>query len=356
MFDDDYNEIMCLIMIAFPMLYTLNRGKAAAEIIDAFGLEYAEKGTGGPGFDLWWASFSSSSNSLFNANMFPEETILTVLRLLIFITNPDGVIRKKEFRKWIPSPALLTKLDSCWCMAQFGLASCLGLGARAYLQLHQLEDAKQCATLGLLNSEKLFVRMDCHRVVALIAAKENDLATAEDHLTKALGEASKSGLPMLRLLVARDWERLLPHSEFGEESSSLIETACYEMKRKRSDMVSILKSEEEMASAKEESRRPKINRFHSSPILCRKGGKRSNARSLSPQRHTVNFHADTVYKEMKSKRQQELAEPVGLEAYSGSDGEIDVMAYMETLNAEGGDGEEEQPITRSRGRSRSCYK
>lgn len=42
-FDHDCNEILYLIMIAFPMLFSLNRGGLAEELCDALGFEYAEK-------------------------------------------------------------------------------------------------------------------------------------------------------------------------------------------------------------------------------------------------------------------------------------------------------------------------
>lgn len=51
--------------------------------------------------------------------------------------------------------------------------------------------------------------MECHRVLAIVSAAHFKLNLTEDHLTKALGEASANDLPMLRLLVAKDWALLL---------------------------------------------------------------------------------------------------------------------------------------------------
>mmetsp|Transcript_4064 Transcript_4064/g.5360 ORF Transcript_4064/g.5360 Transcript_4064/m.5360 type:complete len:196 (+) Transcript_4064:169-756(+) len=194
----------------------------------------------------------------------------------------------------------------------------------------------------------------------------------------ALGEASGSQLPMLELLVARDWNRTITSpSEFGQESNGLIDRACSQMKRTRFDMSSILKSEEERALEKELSkgllegggggtagaggsgeleghRERGINRFKSSPILTSR--RRRTSKSLPRQRQTVNFTADTVYKEKKSKRPTELAAPVGMTDYISDDGEVDVLAYMENLNGGTCEDGEDQGMTRARGRSRSCYK
>jgi hypothetical protein len=42
-FDNDCNEILFLVMIAFPMLFSLHRGTLAEEFSDALGFEYGEK-------------------------------------------------------------------------------------------------------------------------------------------------------------------------------------------------------------------------------------------------------------------------------------------------------------------------
>jgi hypothetical protein len=47
------------------------------------------KGGGGRGFDGWFASLSRLN--MMNAQGFPKQALLTLLRLLIFIISPDGI-------------------------------------------------------------------------------------------------------------------------------------------------------------------------------------------------------------------------------------------------------------------------
>ena len=49
--------------------------------------------------------------------------------------------------------------------------------------------------------------MLCHSVLGQVAAKRGNLEEAESHFANALTEAKLSRLPMVEVLVARDWKK-----------------------------------------------------------------------------------------------------------------------------------------------------
>ena len=108
-----------------------------------------------------------------------REAALVLVRLLIFLTSPEGVVRKKDMRKWLPSPDALAAIDqSCWGLAHLGFASCLLSGALVALRLKLPAVAIDMASLCLLREERLFVRVGCHRALARAHAMNGDLARA----------------------------------------------------------------------------------------------------------------------------------------------------------------------------------
>jgi hypothetical protein len=79
--------ILGLVTLALPLFLTLNRAHTAEQLCDALDLEPTDKPTdGGEGFERWWAAFANE----FNYVLFPKISILTALRLAIFLAYPEG--------------------------------------------------------------------------------------------------------------------------------------------------------------------------------------------------------------------------------------------------------------------------
>ena len=69
------------------------------------------------------------------------------------------------------------------------------------------------------------------------AASRGDAHEASGHFARALEEAKASRLPMLELLVARDWKRAV--GEYAE-ADAVIDGACAAMGKSREEMASVL--------------------------------------------------------------------------------------------------------------------
>ena len=58
--------------------------------------------------------------------------------------------------------------------------SCVMLGVRAYLKLGDKDDeAAETARYGLAEAKKVTTRIECHRVLGIVAARRGDAAGAE---------------------------------------------------------------------------------------------------------------------------------------------------------------------------------
>jgi hypothetical protein len=58
-----------------------------------------------------------------------------------------------------------------------------------------------------------FDLVECHGVLGQVAAKRGDFEAASGHFARGLEEARASRLPMLELLMARDWKRAVGEQE-----------------------------------------------------------------------------------------------------------------------------------------------
>ena len=200
--------------------------------------------------------FSSSTHLPLHPDEFPRIPLLTMLRLVVFLTSPVGVIHRRQMLQLLPSPQQLQALDRCWCMANLGLVSCGVLGARVYMKLGQDEKAAEALRLTLAYSRKRFVRAQCHTLLAKLRYRSYKMAATaileaamassvaeepgipptdkrtspskvqqiklersanyatmaeevESHLTKALGEATSGSLFLLEVVIAVLWQDLL---------------------------------------------------------------------------------------------------------------------------------------------------
>ena len=89
-------------------------------------------------------------------------------------------------------------------MHLWGTQSLVMLGARAYLRLGKDDQAEATAEGGLAEAKKVTTRVECHRVLGIVAARRGDLKKAEISFVMGMGEARDTGLYLLELLCARD--------------------------------------------------------------------------------------------------------------------------------------------------------
>ena len=117
------------------------------------------------------------------------------------------------------------------------------------MRLGRDDDACEVARIMVAAEAKLewkSVLVDAHRILGEVAAKRGDLDEADGHYANALKEATLSRIPMLRVLVARDWKaRLLePNGRDCSATEAAIDGACAEMGargRTRGELASVLR-------------------------------------------------------------------------------------------------------------------
>ena len=81
----------------------------------------------------------------------------------------------------------------------------MSLGARAYLRLGDKdEEAAETARGGLAEAKKCTTRVECHRVLGIVATRRGEHATAEEAFKAGAEDARECGLYLLELLCARD--------------------------------------------------------------------------------------------------------------------------------------------------------
>lgn len=122
------------------------------------------------------------------------------------------------------------------------------LESRVFLELGRNNDAfelaRETVTPGQ-NTAKYWSRVTCHSIMGRIAAKRNQGAEeADEHFARALGDAKVSRLPMLELLVARDWKlyALAPAGRDCNYFEVVIDGACAKMNKTRAQLARVIYS------------------------------------------------------------------------------------------------------------------
>jgi len=142
------------------------------------------------------------------------------------------------------STAALIKED--WFSRAAGLWQALfSFAVRAYIKLGCDEDAAQFAKMIVSPEAKIIfkpVLVDGWSTLGKVAAKQGSFEEADSHFSEARKEAEASRLPMLELLVARDWKKhvLLPAQRDCSPAEGSIDLACQKMKKTRSQMECVL--------------------------------------------------------------------------------------------------------------------
>ena len=76
------------------------------------------------------------------------------VKLLVYLSSPDGNIDAAAVSAWIPSPEDLAAQDRVYLSHAFHLFNVLALGARAYERLGRDDDAAAAAQLGIEQHKK----------------------------------------------------------------------------------------------------------------------------------------------------------------------------------------------------------
>ena len=96
----------------------------------------------------------------------------------------DSTVSDKEALAFIPAPQTLVEMDRAPFMHLWGTQSLVMLGARAYLRLGKDDQAEATAEGGLAEAKKVTTRVECHRVLGLVAARRGDFAEAKKVTTR----------------------------------------------------------------------------------------------------------------------------------------------------------------------------
>ena len=215
----------------------IGRRKEADTLLQAVGFrwdaEFEER------FQLYFDALNGSWKTL------SLEAQKTSMRLLIFLSSPEGSIDHAEVSEWIPAPKEIAEVHSGnpWYRNAFTV-DITYLGAQAFLKLGRDDDACEVARIALSAEpkiEKKWVLLNCHCVLGQVAAKRGNLDEADSHFANALEEVKLSGLPMLEVLVARDWKKFLlePNGRDASAAEAAIDGACAAMNKTRADVASV---------------------------------------------------------------------------------------------------------------------
>ena len=116
------------------------------------------------------------------------------------------------------------------------------LGARAYLRLGDKdEEAAETARGGLAEAKKCTTRVECHRVLGIVATRRGDHAAAEEAFKAGAEDARGCGLYLLELLCARDLVQFVYEGQGrAAEGEAMIEAAAGRMGKPVSDFEELL--------------------------------------------------------------------------------------------------------------------
>ena len=83
-----------------------------------------------------------------------KEQLSIYVKLLMYLSSPDGKIDAATVSAWIPSPEDLAAQDRVYLAHAWCLFNVLALGARAYERLGRDDDAAATAQFGIEQHKK----------------------------------------------------------------------------------------------------------------------------------------------------------------------------------------------------------
>ena len=161
-------------------------------------------------------------------------------RLLVYLTSGEGgnsAVSDEEAVAFMPAPQTLMEMDRAAWFHLWGIQSLVMLGARAYLRLGKDHEAEATAQAGLAEAKKVTTRVECYRVLGIVAVRRGDLKQAEASFIAGMEEARDTGLHLLELLCARDIKHFLVEKSQGQvdEVDAMIAAAAGRMSKTTAD-------------------------------------------------------------------------------------------------------------------------
>ena len=166
---------------------------------------------------------------------------------MVLLSPPPSSIASLHLEDWIiPSPESIIELSRVnFRFRAFSGTQIVGIASRAFLKLGRDEDAVALASLAVAPEEQTAKKgtlVDCHCVLGVIASKRGNMEEASGHFQNALIEAKQSGLPMLEVVVARDWREcvLAPSGQDCAAVDAVTDGACAKMNKSRNALSAVL--------------------------------------------------------------------------------------------------------------------
>jgi hypothetical protein len=232
-FTGEHMEVFCGIQTCV-LLLKADRPAQAQSVLASMGFDWSNEGL----------AFLGEVFVEMLIAMFPflqKEGETAFCRLVMYLAAPQTAALDTRVSAWMPAPAVFAQHErlSGWamCMHAHGI---LPLAARAFFKLGRDDDAEEAARIAVSAEHHTLRKYDiveCHTVLGQVAARRGDAEAARGHFARGLEEARASRLPMLELLLARDWKRAV--GEYGE-ADAVIDAACAQMGKAREQMASVL--------------------------------------------------------------------------------------------------------------------
>jgi hypothetical protein len=219
-------------------LLMIDRFAEAEAWLNAIGFTWTKEG-----FESMDSMFQSASQAMPGVQV---ENEIVFTRLMVFLASSKGSIDEEQFTDWMPSPQSLADMERNYIFhRRMGINDVTSLGARVFLKLGRDDDAYELARIAVSpeqKTEKKTTLVTSYSILGQIAAKRGQADEADGHFAKALEEAKLLKLPMLEVMVARDWKKYLlgPNELDSNAAEAIIDAACTKMKKTREQLASVL--------------------------------------------------------------------------------------------------------------------
>ena len=240
-FTGEHIEIFFGIQVCV-LLFKADRPAQARSVLSSLGFDWTDGGLAL--LDVFVGMVSGALPSV------DEEGQSVFCKLVLYLAAPQTAALDARVSAWIPEPAELALHERThgWAMC-FWLNGILSLAARVFLKLGRDDDAEETARIAVSpehHTLRKYDKVECHTALGQVAAKRGDFEAASGHFSRGLEEARASRLPMLELLIARDWKRAVnEHGCFEIDAAcavldAVIDAACAQMGKSREQLASVL--------------------------------------------------------------------------------------------------------------------
>jgi len=225
-----------------PLMIQCGLEADCAALQDATGMSQWDEAEG---FLALWAPFSTSIT--FTAHL--KDKFLMGHRFLVYLASPEDQPRvtREQVASFMPSPQALIETDRVPDFHLWHHISFVSLGSRCFLRLGDKdEEAAETARGGLAEAKKCTTRVECHRVLGIVATRRGDHAAAEAAFLAGAEDAHGCGLYLLELLCARDLVQFVYEGQGRvAEGEAMIEAAATRMGKERADFEELLNARRE---------------------------------------------------------------------------------------------------------------